>query len=125
MEKRILLIGIILGSTIFLMGLPNAKAAKYSYNVETGNDKIGMQYIYEIKSWDKDAAEDIFGSDNIKDVLGDGAKVGSMPCTNLYDAYSSHKGWDIGGFYSSFFQSQSSQYSSLITWPPPHCGHFG
>ncbi len=98
MKKRILLIGIILGSTIFLLILPSTKAAKYSYNVETGNDKNGMQYIYEIKSWDKDAAEDIFGTDNIEDVLGDGAKIGSMQCINLYDADSSHKGWDIDGF---------------------------
>ncbi len=82
----------------FFLNTVSVKAATYSWNVNTGDDENGVQYIYEIVTWNSKAADDIFDTKSAEDILGDGANIGAMQCRTLYDAESHSKGWYIDGY---------------------------
>ncbi|TXT57068.1 MAG: exported protein of unknown function [Promethearchaeota archaeon] len=79
-------------------------ASDYSYGVS--EDEL---FIYEIKSYDEDLAEDAFVNPDIEDALGQGAEVGAMTATMITDiddiddynndATEDDPGWQIEGWY--------------------------
>ena len=73
----------------FLIGFLLLTLIAYSTSVqgastwEVEEDKL---YIYEIKSFDEDLADDVFDTDNIEDVLGEDADIDAMRAQMITDA---------------------------------------
>ncbi len=53
----------------FFLNAVSVKAATYSWNVNTGDDENGIQYIYEIVTWNSKAADDIFDTKSAEDIF--------------------------------------------------------
>ncbi|MGQ4875158.1 MAG: hypothetical protein ACP6IY_13915 [Promethearchaeia archaeon] len=78
MKSKYLVASLIIIS--FIMSAVSIRAADYEFQIKKDDSAT-----YELKSFDEDLAKEYLGSDDIEDIMGDGAEVGAKQMVKIKD----------------------------------------